>query len=857
MAIRVYPGATNPSHHISLSDGVQTWGLRLDGGEDALRETPLTPSTLSFRDGLSSFGEWEPGLASIEQRSWHGGRGLEVFSADDPASAIRFYDSRSAWTQTPGMVMPAPQWYLAEGVRQCIQDLPGDMYWEGLFAEKHLLSRRFTVGSSDFPAHNVSIWMRRVGSPGPLSVSLAGDNSGEPGSTMPGVGSSITVKDVPDVLSEFIYFELSGLGSDLSAETTYHLVLSGGETDNGANHWEIGAGLAESESYFSSDGETWENNQRAVYFRIADEELNRSFQFFEFQHALYAVDKRVNGAPSHLYLNGTRGVATAGGPITLQDDDQTWPVDHWVDSEVRIISGTGKSQSRKIKNNTANALTVETWDIEPDEDSEYVIQASPHWTDISPVSGDLINGVVTDVAVLHDQAYLAQGDGQPILKLRFNSESSPPAHEIDDDGSNTADLLHSFHHVEDGPQLWRARTASCEVSRASYEDWGTNMTYGTEVHVGNEGDAILGLFDMGGVQWILKEDGLWRFNDSDEVQGFRLGLPKPRLPHGGIALHNGELFFAWGAGIKRYSGGSVDELGPSAENGLPSDRSGTISEMTTIGENLIASVNAGSEGLSSVLLWNGLGWHEVYRAPKKGMQIRALHSERCSSSPDRLWIDVGGDLVWLWWPSQVSKPEPEGEIAYQHEATIQGGAIDMGAMRLPKFLKELSLLSSSLETGAEIHLDYQLDGEIGGATWRTAGVFYSSPLDSVDFNLGQIRSIRIRLRLRTEKTTFPPVISGTILEGFARTPLKYQWSMQVKLGDLQLEPTGGFQADPDTFMQWLKTAAKEASKVRMRSIWRSLDNLFVIVEPPNLRRAFTNSSKDWWGGSVLVTLREV
>src|SRR3989304_9904124 len=115
MPIRVYPGAANPSHELSLSDGVQTWGLRLDGGPEALREEPLTPSTLRFNNGVSNFGAWEPGLAQIEQRDWSGGRGLETFSAADADSAKRYYDSQSAWTLTPGKLFPAPQWKLARG----------------------------------------------------------------------------------------------------------------------------------------------------------------------------------------------------------------------------------------------------------------------------------------------------------------------------------------------------------------------------------------------------------------------------------------------------------------------------------------------------------------------------------------------------------------------------------------------------------------------------------------------------------------------------------------------------------------------------------------------------------------------
>ena len=44
--VKVGAGQRNPSHDLSLSDGVQTWGLRLDGGPRAIQGIPETPSTL-------------------------------------------------------------------------------------------------------------------------------------------------------------------------------------------------------------------------------------------------------------------------------------------------------------------------------------------------------------------------------------------------------------------------------------------------------------------------------------------------------------------------------------------------------------------------------------------------------------------------------------------------------------------------------------------------------------------------------------------------------------------------------------------------------------------------------------------
>ena len=140
MTVRVYPGAKNPTHEISLSDGVQTWGLRLAGGEKAIKETPLRPSTIIQMNEGSKFGDWEPGMSQIEQRSWIGGRGVEDFVEDNTG----FYDSGMAWTILPGKLLPAPQWHFAGDMRESYGHAPGNMDWQALLdsADRYFFDKK-------------------------------------------------------------------------------------------------------------------------------------------------------------------------------------------------------------------------------------------------------------------------------------------------------------------------------------------------------------------------------------------------------------------------------------------------------------------------------------------------------------------------------------------------------------------------------------------------------------------------------------------------------------------------------------------------------------------------------------------
>ena len=853
--IRVYPGASNPTHDFSLSDGVQTWGLRLDGGADALREEPLTPSTLRFNSGVTGFGSWEPGLAQIEQRDWSGGRGATRFSAEDAESARRFYDSLNAWTLTPGVLLPAPQWRLARGLRNAVQHLPGSVNWQGLLGAQRFLSARFTLGSTDLNPSRVRVWLRRVGSPGALSLALYEDENGLPAAALPDAGGVLTIADVPDAISRLHGFDTSAFGGSLLAGIDYHIVLSAA-ADNAANHWEIGVDKDRTGGYLSTDGVAWSPTKSCAYHRIEDAEINRRFFFFQYAHGYYAMDQRADGSPSHVYLNGDRGLATNASITTLEDADKSWQSEVWAGAWVRIVKGKGAGQARNIISNSAMELVVAAWDQIPDPTSEYVIYATDLWMDISPTSGDLIDGVVSDVAVVDDYVLFAQGASIPTLRMRFNAALAVPAHEFDDDGANVADRLHVFHHSTAGPQIWRAAAVNCEVSRAAPAAWGTPLTFGAAIKIGDKSAPILEVFDHGGQLWALKANGGWTVDEADKAHETPLNidaLPNsaPRVP---IIEFSGDLLFGWGHALLRYSGGALADIEPGGNGGLPAGRQGAIAALQSLSASRLAAALDAGDGESSVMVYENDTWHELMRAPGAGRRIRGLGLQDCAGTRPRLWVDLGGDLAYIQLPRDSESPLSDANIPYQHEALLVSGTVDMGAAMLPKFLKQHTLGSANLGRGLQVNIDFQIDAEIGGWRWRSAGAFYSSPLDSLPLQAGPLHAIRTRLRLLTSQAEQPPVVYASILEGFARTPLKYQWTLRVGLADLQAGRSGGRDANPDDFMAWLQQAARQARKIQMRSVWPALDDKYVIVEPPALRRQYGDGNL--WGGTATVVLRE-
>ena len=529
MSIRVYPGASNPTHDISLSDGVQTWGLRLDGGPEALKEQPLTPSTLRT-SGASGFGAWEPGLAELEQRDWSGGGGQPRFSAEDASLARSFYDSQSAWTLTPGLLLPAPQWRLGRGLRPAVQQLPGSVKWQGLLGQSACISARFSLGTQPLAAAGARVWLRRIGSPQALFLALYEDEGGQPAAAVADSGSSVSLAEISDVVSVFHTFSLDGLSAELEAGLDYHLVLRASAQDNAANHWELGVDPKGAGGHSSPEGETWTPARFSPYFRLEDAPLKRNFLFCSYRGALYAVDQRADGSPSHVYLNGGRGLASGWSATTLEDADQGWEPDQWAGAWVRLIAGRGAGQARQIVSNGVNQLNVDAWEQQPDASSEYVIYASDIWQDLTPASGDLIDGVVLAVAVLNDQVFLAQGADVPILRMRFNTALSTPAHEFEDDGANVADLLCVGSIPGLGPQLYRGLAAAAQVARAAPANWGTALSFGALIQVGDYSRPLRALLQHQGQVWVLKADGLWTLDGNDEAQP--AGLALQALPAG-------------------------------------------------------------------------------------------------------------------------------------------------------------------------------------------------------------------------------------------------------------------------------------------------------------------------------------
>jgi hypothetical protein len=860
--VTVGPETRSLTHDISLTDvHGSTWGFKLEKGARDIQEIPQTPSTVHFGGGGTKFGDWEPGFSHLEQRTWTGGRGLDDFSLD----VTRFYDSLNAFTMLEDKCFPAPQWKFAKGIRTTHENLPGDVNWQALTGDERYVSSTFTVGGSNLSADNLEFWIRRIGSPGTLTAEVWTNSSGDPSVVVASATKTATVDEIIDWISELYTFDVSA-ASDLSSSTVYHVVLYGASTDDAANHWEVGVDNTGSASKKSTAGSSWSTATFSLYYRLSDTDIDRKWHFFAHLQQLYAVDQRADDGNSTLLMHGERGRATGSSNTTLVDsnngEDGSWIDDQWNGWYVRIVKGKGKGQKRLITDTSAagNSITVAKWDANPNTTSDYVIYGGDVWQEITLGNDALPSEVVRDTANWDGIVALALGDSNVLHFMRYNNgahqgDIAPTASD-----KTKVDFVARGHDKVDGPVLWLAKDDTKKISRMKSFTWlsPANSDVGTAFKIGGLSWNITNMSPHGKLN-IFKENGLYIVNN-DRPKKLNVGLNFIRSENNGemMVVHNTDLYFSWGGfSIQRLIGKSLASVGPDKGTGMPAGRSGRAVSAKSHPAGLFVCWNA-EAGTSSLLFYNNarLGWHELFRAWGANKKVEKIRWQDNPLTNPKLWMSVNGDIVYQDWPKNTFNPLEDSTINYQHEFYVTLADMDMGVARLPKFFKEVTLITENLASGIEAHVEYQLDKNIGGTTWIQAGTVHNSPEQTVDIRRGNARRIRIRIRMLTNDASTPPILKATILEAFARTPLKYQWNMRVKIASNQKTKRSTPDHKPDDILTWLKNAAKQAEVLHMRSRWEQMDDIFVIVEPPNLMRSFANAIRKTWKGSVIFTVRE-
>jgi len=302
--------------------------------------------------------------------------------------------------------------------------------------------------------------------------------------------------------------------------------------------------------------------------------------------------------------------------------------------------------------------------------------------------------------------------------------------------------------------------------------------------------------------WIKTENQIYEIQsqNGDAIVPLPLGeLKSVRDSTTGMGhtINDVYMFFNLGNKIERYYSRTMEDIGPDLDEGLPGNRQGTPLTLLSFPGRVYAAFDGGMDNYSSILMYKNNGWHEVYRAPRKGVRIRGGGIQSIPGSTiKRLWFRQGQEIVWLpisW------NPLNDTEYTYTHEGFLETGRIYGGRRDIQKYFHSLKLATEQLNTGVPnvtIKVDYKTDTT---TTWtEISGVFDTSPYQEISLataNNVTGRWIQFRLRFYTTDNTKTPVLIATILKALSIFEVKYTYTLTFRLADNDINLLGEQESD--------------------------------------------------------------
>lgn len=193
---------------------------------------------------------------------------------------------------------------------------------------------------------------------------------------------------------------------------------------------------------------------------------------------------------------------------------------------------------------------------------------------------------------------------------------------------------------------------------------------------------------------------------------------------------DGKLYIPIKNGLNAFDGVRMTPAGPDQEYGLPNGMQGSISCMSGTKDFLYASVDAGASGYSSVLAFNGKGWHIVYKSPTAGKRIQAIGIEALVDARPRLWIFEGLESSYITFPSLTDNPYAYVGAEYDGDDYVISSWFGGELSAVVKDMQSVFVRADGCTQTCKIVLDLEADNS---GAWCRIGEITESP--SAEFNL--------------------------------------------------------------------------------------------------------------------------
>jgi hypothetical protein len=424
------------------------------------------------------------------------------------------------------------------------------------------------------------------------------------------------------------------------------------------------------------------------------------------------------------------------------------------------------------------------------------------------------------------------------------------------DGTNKAVFLTTVRDASDGLVIWKANNldsnSQISVAKATVvTTWG-DLTFGTAVPFVDDYGKITSILEYGSTKllWVFREGSVFNITSGkpDEIPLREMHSAQTWQNGQATLVHGVYLYFNLGSGLERYYDSQLTDLGPNKDSGMPGNRQGIISSMTGYPGKFFVNIDGGSSNYSSILLYNLLGYHEIYRSPSAGERILSSQVQVIpGSDQDRLWFNSGSDMLWLSLPSLTVDPSKDSSSTYVHEGAVEFGYMYASLFDITKLYNSVKLFGEKMSAGTVfVEADYKLDND---ATWTPVdGEFDTSPKTEIPITDDGISGsrIRIRLRLMTTSNTSTPIIKTAVVECVSKVPPKYSYSFTFRNGDNEKNLSG----EPEDIKLGMDRSkiisnwSKNVTQLHMHSIYDEFDDKKVFIDPPPVQ-PFASSEKGY------------
>ena len=311
--------------------------------------------------------------------------------------------------------------------------------------------------------------------------------------------------------------------------------------------------------------------------------------------------------------------------------------------------------------------------------------------------------------------------------------------------------------------------------------------------------------------------------------------------NGAVAINKGDFIYtSFLSNVVKYFDEEIGIVGPNVDEGLPAARRGTIKALITYEDWLLVAVDGGDDNVSSILLYNGIGWHEYYRAPAAGMRITGLYIQSIPGDHvDRLWFNEGADLVWLGIDSQ---PWMNSDYKYNYTGWVDMSTIYGSMGEIEKFFQSIKVTADDLGTTHYISTaprgegGYSNGGEPpSGESYQLLwGTFTEEPSDEItidefwSMDSFTLRRLQIHIGLHTTRRTFGPNMRSMVIDFLEHVPVAWSYTLRLVTSDNRPSLTGERAGDEiQDDLATLKTFVNSAEPVRLTTPFSYADEMLV------------------------------